>query len=83
MRCVTNYLLDELDVFWRVPGGTVPVLIIDGHESWLAPQFLRYINGEGLSHLESFPWHAIYHKLLTCFQSGKITEKMILWKHSE
>jgi hypothetical protein len=39
--------LDDLDVFPRVPGGPVPVLIIDGHESRLDPMFLTYINGEG------------------------------------
>jgi hypothetical protein len=39
--------LDDLDVFPRVPGGPVPVLIIDGHDSRLDPMFLTYINGEG------------------------------------
>jgi hypothetical protein len=39
--------LDELDVFPRVPGGPVPFLIIDGHESRLAPTFLKYINDQG------------------------------------
>jgi hypothetical protein len=38
--------LDALDVFPRVPGGPVPFLIIDGHESRLAPTFLKYINDE-------------------------------------
>jgi hypothetical protein len=36
--------LDDLDVFPRVPGGPVPMLIIDGHESRLDPEFLTYIN---------------------------------------
>jgi hypothetical protein len=39
--------LDELDVFPRYPGGPVPVLIIDGHESRLDPKFLTYINDQG------------------------------------
>jgi hypothetical protein len=39
-------ILDELDVFPRVPGGPVPVLIIDGHESRLDPTFLIYINDD-------------------------------------
>jgi hypothetical protein len=38
--------LDALDVFPRVPSGPIPFLIIDGHESQLAPTFLKYINDE-------------------------------------
>jgi hypothetical protein len=37
-------ILDTLDVFPRVPGGPIPVLIIDGHESRLDPKFVAYIN---------------------------------------
>ena len=40
-------MLDKLDVFPRVPGGPVPFLILDGHESRLDPKFLTYINDVG------------------------------------
>jgi hypothetical protein len=41
----TLQILDELDVFPRVPGGPVSVLImIVGHKSQLDPMFLTYIN---------------------------------------
>jgi hypothetical protein len=34
----------KLDVFARVPGGQVLVLIVNGHESQLDPKCLTYIN---------------------------------------
>jgi hypothetical protein len=37
-------MLDDLDVFLRMPGGLVPVLIINGHESQFDPMTLTYIN---------------------------------------
>jgi hypothetical protein len=35
---------DSIDLFPRVPGGPIPVLIVDGHQSCLAPVFVEYIN---------------------------------------
>jgi hypothetical protein len=35
---------NSIDLFPRVPGGPVPVLIVDGHQSRLVPVFLEYIN---------------------------------------
>jgi hypothetical protein len=37
-------ILDSFDVFPRVPGSPIPVLIIDGHKSRLDPKFVTYIN---------------------------------------
>jgi hypothetical protein len=34
---------DESDVFPRIPGGAIPVLIVDGHQSRLDPKFVEYI----------------------------------------
>jgi len=38
---------DEIDLFPRVPGGPIPVLIVDGHQSRLDPAFIEYINDKG------------------------------------
>jgi hypothetical protein len=35
---------DSIDLFPRVPGGTIPMLIVDRHQSHLAPVFVEYIN---------------------------------------
>jgi hypothetical protein len=37
---------DYIDLFPRVPGGPIPVLIVDGHQSRLAPVFVEYINNK-------------------------------------
>jgi hypothetical protein len=39
-------MLDDLDIFPRVPGGPVPVLVINGCKSQLDPMFLIYINDD-------------------------------------
>ena len=36
--------MDNLELFLRVPGGPVPFLLLDGHDSRLSLAFLRYIN---------------------------------------
>jgi hypothetical protein len=38
---------DETDVFPWLPGGSIPVLIVDGHQSCLDPKFVEYIHIEG------------------------------------
>ena len=38
---------DEIDLFPRVEGGSIPMLIVDGHQSCLHPKFIHYINNEG------------------------------------
>ena len=38
---------DELDLFPRVPGGPIPFLIVDGHQTRLDPKFIKYINDKG------------------------------------
>ena len=38
---------DETDVFPWLPGGAIPVLIVDGHQSRLDPKFVEYINDDG------------------------------------
>jgi hypothetical protein len=38
---------DETDVFPWLPGGIIPVLIVDGHQSRLDPKFMEYINDDG------------------------------------
>lgn len=38
---------DEKDVFPRKEGGPIPMLIVDGHQSRLAPSFITYINDKG------------------------------------
>ncbi len=35
---------DSIDLFPRVSGGPIPLLIVDGHQSCLAPIFVEYIN---------------------------------------
>jgi hypothetical protein len=37
---------DSIDLFPRVPGGPIPLLIVDGHQSRLAPMFVEYINDQ-------------------------------------
>ena len=37
---------DLLGLFPRVPGGPIPVLILNGHQSHLDPSFTKYINGQ-------------------------------------
>ena len=41
---------NSIDLFPHVPGGLIPVLIVDGHQSHLAPVFVEYINDK------SHPW---------------------------
>lgn len=36
--------LDKLEVYERIPGGPVPVIVLDGHDSRLELCFLEYIN---------------------------------------
>jgi hypothetical protein len=38
---------DSIDLFPRVPGGPIPVLIVDGHQRCLVPVFVEYINDKG------------------------------------
>jgi hypothetical protein len=38
---------DQIDLFPRVDGGPIPVLIVDGHQSRLDPKFVDYINDSG------------------------------------
>ena len=35
---------DLIDLFPRHPGGPIPMLIVDGHQSCLDPGFIKYIN---------------------------------------
>ena len=35
---------DSINLFPRVPGGPIPMLIVDGRQSCLAPVFVEYIN---------------------------------------
>jgi hypothetical protein len=35
---------DSIDLFLRVPGGPIPMLIVNGHQSHLAPVLVEYIN---------------------------------------
>jgi hypothetical protein len=37
---------NSIDLFLRVPGRPIPMLIVDGHQSRLAPVFVEYINNE-------------------------------------
>jgi hypothetical protein len=37
---------DSIDLFPCVPGGPIPMLIVDGHQSCLAPVFVDYINNK-------------------------------------
>ncbi len=37
---------DSIDLFLRVPGRSIPMLIVNGHQSCLAPVFVEYINDE-------------------------------------
>jgi hypothetical protein len=37
---------DSIDLFLRVPGGPIHMLIVDGHKSRLAPVFVEYINNK-------------------------------------
>ena len=36
--------LDELEIYPRVPGGPIPFLLLDAHDSQLQVPFLKYIN---------------------------------------
>ena len=35
---------DKIELFKRYPGGPIPMLIVDGHQSRLDPRFVTYIN---------------------------------------
>ena len=35
---------DSIELFPRLPGGPIPMLVIDGHQSRLDPMFIHYIN---------------------------------------
>ncbi len=37
---------DQIQLFDRYPGGLIPMLIVDGHQSWLDPWFVTYINNK-------------------------------------
>ena len=37
---------DYIELFPRIPGGPIPLLILDGHQSRLHPAFIKYINDE-------------------------------------
>ncbi len=45
VKILTHF--DSIDLFPRVPGGPILVLIVDGHQSHLAPVFVEYINDKG------------------------------------
>ena len=36
--------MDSFDIFPRIPGGPLPLLLLDRHGSWLQLPFLRYKN---------------------------------------
>ena len=38
---------DKMNLFPRLDGGPIPMMIIDGHQSRLDPQFIEYINDKG------------------------------------
>ena len=49
--CITSDILvtalkklDELDIYPRVPGGPIPFLLLDAHDSRLQIPFLEYVN---------------------------------------
>ena len=35
---------DQIDLFPHVSGGPIPFLVVDGHQSWLYPKFVEFIN---------------------------------------
>ena len=37
---------DKINLFPREPGGPIPMLVLDGHQSSLDPMFVAYINTE-------------------------------------
>ncbi len=37
---------DSIELFPHVPGGPIPFLIVDGHQSCIAPMFIEYINDQ-------------------------------------
>ena len=44
---------DQIDLFPCVPGGPIPFLVVDGHQSRLYPKFVEYINDPS-HHLKVF-----------------------------
>ena len=55
---------DGIDLFPCVPGGPIPMLVVDGHQSRLDPLFIKYINDPG-------------HKWKICFGVPYAT---VLWQ---
>ena len=49
----------SIDLFPRVPGGPIPLLIVDEHQRCLAPVFVEYINNK--NHMEGLSWCSICH----------------------
>jgi len=37
---------DNIDLWPRTEGGPLPMLVLDGHQSRLHPDFIRYINDD-------------------------------------
>ena len=35
---------DRKEVFPQISGGSIPFLLVDGHNTWLDPMFIAYIN---------------------------------------
>ena len=62
---------DQIELFPRVEGGPIPVLIVDGHQSRLDPKFVDYINNK------KHPWR-VCHGILyatTLWQVGDASEQ--------
>jgi hypothetical protein len=55
---------DETHVFPWLPRGSIPVLMVDGHQSCLDPKFVEYINNEG-------------HRWMVCL---RVTYATALWQ---
>ena len=62
----------ETDLFPRLPGGIIPALIVDGHQSRLDPKFVEYINDVG--HHWKVCLGVPY--AITLWQVGDASEKM-------
>ena len=54
---------DSIELFPRVPGRPIPVVIVDGHQSRLAPVFVEYIKRQE-PHMEGLSWCSICHNFV-------------------
>ena len=52
---------DQIELFPRVEGGPIPVLIVDGHQSRLDPKFVDYSNNKKLHGQSALAFHMPQH----------------------